>query len=552
MGESLGDEKTEETAMNIRYRRNFSTNHLLFRSIFLAGMAWGMGSGSALAASEIIQGPFTEADPAGQSYRDQGVCRLITGPREDLPAGQFMLTVGDQHAADASEVQLTGTYSTHNRAVTLHPDKAAATQYFQNVLSAQLGEAALFQLKDLDAQVSFAPPDRRLICDVSLRGWLTLADATQRPVSLSFKGEGIYDPGDTAPSVKGRSAAASVAAGANPSCPTDSLAPLGVAPLDGRQCTPGTQCLVDFPSKPNEKSYRWWTSFQYYGPQGNPTFPFGGFFYNGGLRTAFAPKHAFVAGDGLHLKIANTNLGGPDVVAGGEAVLLFNSDGTEANLGYGDYLVTATVLNSTWATLDPNAAFGAFTYERLGNGSAGNTTNPHRELDLAEISRWGWNQMPPPDCPNTGVSAPLCTGNAQFALQPWDAAAPPPQDQHWANLNRYTINPDVKTITLVMRWHGANQPVAFEQYNGAFTFEGGLPTPDNVFTSVAAQNVFVPATNCERFHLNLWMGFFNNPAARGCSNERGDCPPNPAPRILPQEIVVTNFEFQKFTPPPPQ
>ena len=65
------------------------------------------GSGPALAASEIIQGAFTESDPAGQSHRDLGVCSFITGPREDLPAGHFLLTVGDHHAPDATELQLT-------------------------------------------------------------------------------------------------------------------------------------------------------------------------------------------------------------------------------------------------------------------------------------------------------------------------------------------------------------------------------------------------------------------------------------------------------------
>jgi hypothetical protein len=303
------------------------------------------------------------------------------------------------------------------------------------------------------------------------------------------------------------------------------------------------------------KGYRWWTSFQYYGPRDtpqtpNPVFPWGGFFYNGGLRTAFAPKHAFLAGDGLHLKIDTTNLGGGSVTAGGEAVLMFNADAdnSEANLGYGDYLVTAKLLTSAWASLDPNAAFGAFTYERIGRGDSGPPTNPHREIDLAEISRWGWNQNPPPVCPNTGSSEPLCHGNAQFALQPWEKRdeANPPQ---WSNLNRYAISPGVDTITLVMRWRGANQPVAFEQYNGAVTF-GDLnkqlpPQPSNKFTSAAAQNKFVPATNCERFHLNFWMGFYNNDKARGCNDRSGNCPPNPPPSTLPQEVVVTNFEFQK-------
>jgi hypothetical protein len=534
--------------------------------ILLCGAALGMGSGPALAASEFIQGLFSETDPAGPSYRDLGVCTFTTGPRDDVPAGHFLLTVGDQHETDATELQLTGTYSTKVHAFggpfdaearetfALHPDKAAAAQFFQDVLREQLAdELAFFQLKDLDAEVNLAPPGGRLLCTVKLTGRLTLSHARERQVNLSFSGAGLYYPGDMAPPVKGKAPAvtmapdaaapSAVAQDADPSCPTASLAPLGLAPVPG-QCTPGTQCVVNF------KNYQWWTSFQYYGPPGNSAFPYGGYFYNGGLRTAFAPKHAFVDGAGLHLRIDSTDLGGGPVTAGGEAVLMFNADSSEANLGYGDYLVTATVTNSDWATLDPNAAFGVFTYERVGAGSTGPSTNPARELDLAEISRWGWNQNPPPACPNTGLSKPLCEGNAQFAIQPWDKRDEQNDPPNWTNLHRYTITPGVKIITLVMRWHGANQPVTFEEYNSALTLQdlnnASPPKPDNIFTSdAAAQNVFIPATACERFHLNLWMGFFNNAAARGCSNERGDCPPNPPPSTLPQEVVVTNFEFQK-------
>ena len=515
--------------------------------ILLCSAALGMGSGPALAASEFIEGPFSETDPAGPSYRDLGVCSFITGPRDNMAADQFLLTVGDQNAPGATELQLSGTYTTQGRAFTLHPDRTAAAEYFQNVLRMQLSDAsAFFQLKDLDARVSLARLEARadaaLSCNVSLTGWLTLSNATQRPVSLSFKGEGLYYPGDTARSVTGRASALGAGSNGDPSCPTASLAPFGEPPRTGlapvpEQCTPGTGCLVDFPFPP-QKGYRWWTSFQYYPPPS--------YFYNYGLRTPFAPKNVFLGGDGLHLRISRIDLGGGPVPAGAEAVLMFNSDGSEANLGYGRYLVTAKVLTtSSWATLDPNVAFGAFTYERFGNGSTGSPPNPNRELDLAEISRWGWDQNPQTVCPNTGVSAPLCQGNAQFTLQPWDKSD---TTASWTNLNRYTINADAQTITLVMTWPGANQPVTFDEYDGTFTFEGGLPAqPNNTFKSVAAQNMFIPATNCERFHLNLWMGFFANPAAkaiRECQERGVNCPPNPPPSTLPQEVVVTNFEFK--------
>jgi hypothetical protein len=62
--------------------------------------------------------------------------------------------------------------------------------------------------------------------------------------------------------------------------------------------------------------------------------------------------------------------------------------------------------------MDPTVAFGAFTYERDGTGD---TKNPNRELDLAEISRWGRRD-------NAACRIDpqaLCEGNSQFALQLW-------------------------------------------------------------------------------------------------------------------------------------
>ena len=109
----------------------------------------------------------------------------------------------------------------------------------------------------------------------------------------------------------------------------------------------------------NFNNYKWWTAFTY-----NPN---QGYYYNGGLGTTFAPEHVVVDRQGdLHLRMAkdwNNNT----EWAGAEAVLMFRADGTEANLGYGDYLVAAEIvkpLNATFATLDPNVALGMFTYER--------------------------------------------------------------------------------------------------------------------------------------------------------------------------------------------
>lgn len=298
-------------------------------------------------------------------------------------------------------------------------------------------------------------------------------------------------------------------------CPTAALAPLGLAPIPDECGTPNY--LVRF------KGYEWWTSYQYYG--GGSYFPGGEYFYNGGLRTAFAPRNVFVDREGLHLQIANQDLGAGEVPAGAEAVSMFKSNGAEANLGYGDYLVTARIVTaSSWADLDPNAVFGAFTYERLNRGITGSAANPHREIDQ-EITRWGWDGTG--TCPYTGEAVPMCNGNAQFTLQPADALR--------RNIHRYTIDEGVRTITLVMRWHGAKQPVSFSQYNGKFTFADLPATASHEWTSSPIQDEFIPATRCERFHVNFWNG-----------NDAAGVEPNPPPSILPQEVVMTNFVFRPF------
>jgi hypothetical protein len=209
---------------------------------------------------------------------------------------------------------------------------------------------------------------------------------------------------------------------------------------------------------------------------------------------------------------------------------MFNSDGSQANLGYGKYLVTATTKTaSSWNDLDPNAAFGAFTFERVGTGGGtGTLDNPYREIDLAEVSRFGY-PAGDPACKTSLDPRKECIGNAQFTLQKWDY-----DPDNW---HRYMIAADVPTITLVMIWPGASQPVTFRQYNGAFSLTNLPKTPDNEWTSAVKQNRFIPATACQRFHLNLWMGNFRKDVSRPYP------PANPPPAVMPYEVVVSNFEF---------
>jgi hypothetical protein len=258
----------------------------------------------------------------------------------------------------------------------------------------------------------------------------------------------------------------------------------------------GTGCLLSF------AGFKWWTSCEFFSSSG---------FWN--ANNVWSPRNASVDGEGLHLFVRKDNVGQGERFMAGEVVALFNDDGTAAALSYGTYLVTARVKTAaSWDKLDPNVAFGVFTYERE---RGGDTNNPGRELDLAEISHWGTK------C--NGIPA-LCVGNSQFTLQIWDALP--------ENLHRYTIANNVNEVTLVMEWVGANQPVTFKQYDGSFTLTTLPANPNNQWTTSVAQNPFAPANGCQRFHLNLWMGNYLDNKEKGFNN----------PPEAPQEVVITNFQ----------
>ena len=111
------------------------------------------------ASSNLAAGGFDESDPAGQSFNDTGICRLFTGPRGDLPAGQFMMTLGDHNSSDYTELQVTGKVDTgllgaiEGQNLHLVPDDSLAVQFFENSLQGQLGSSAVgFTLHRLDGE----------------------------------------------------------------------------------------------------------------------------------------------------------------------------------------------------------------------------------------------------------------------------------------------------------------------------------------------------------------------------------------------------------------
>lgn len=272
-------------------------------------------------------------------------------------------------------------------------------------------------------------------------------------------------------------------------------------PLNRKICKTD-DCLIQF------AGYWWWTNYQY-----SDTVHW---FWNNG--SSWNPRGAWVDGEGLHLTVKKDDLGGGTAWFSSEVVAVFENDKkTLAKTGYGTYLVSARIKSdASFDKLDKNVAFGLFTFDKTGTY---NSNNPYREIDLAEISRWG---VPPA---SNVLDPRLAVGNAQFAIQLWNSY---PQ-----NVKRYTINP-VKEITLVMKWTGEGQPVTFYQYDGIYTLDNLPGSSAQTWTTAKEQNKFIPNDGCQLFHMNLWMGNFGE----------GNAHPGPSNGQT-SEVVVTNFQYRK-------
>lgn len=487
-------------------------------AVLLAAAAITTLATVAAASSNFDAGLLRRRDPAVGSDLGAGFCRLFIGPRDAVQAGTFLLRIGDEHLANGHELELRGSAlpdGTGN--FTLSADQSEAQDFYEQILHRALRlQKSEFDLRELVVEIDKGEAELGVYdisCSLRLAGTIVAGSPhlaspspksrTRLPVlrrdaavDLRYEGPGTITP----PAGLGGAAASVRSAEVATERPAATCTPPNYTPLPA-QC--GTaNCMVSF------AGYQWWTEYNYFPP---PTY-----FYNN--NNAWAPKNVTVDGEGLHLFVRQQDLGAGPNWAAAEAVTALNADGSPAVMSYGTYLVTATVKTAaSWATMDTNVAFGAFTYER---DLTGTSYNPGRELDLAEISRWG----------NTGsgcrISPPaLCQGNAQFTVQKWDANP--------ANLHRYTINPGVPTLTLVMQWPGANTPVTFSQYDGAYTLDNLPATPANTWTTTADQNVFIPASGCQQFHLNLWMGAFSF-ASGGY---------NPPPASV-QEVLVSNFQYR--------
>lgn len=176
-------------------------------------------------------------------------------------------------------------------------------------------------------------------------------------------------------------------------------------------------------------------------------------------------------------------------------------------LGYGTYRVTvragkaSDTGNAAWdpfcgpntTAANTSTTFGAFTFDPT-------IAAPFNEIDLVEIGyqnqnqAGGWiNQQP-------GVSA---SNNAQFALQPWDAAVSGQPD--WGQVHRIALEsgslPADGTVTFLMKWEagGIEFYAAYGTHTAAaFPFTGhGTQRWTTTGTPPAP-------THHTSLYLNLW------------------------------------------------
>lgn len=464
---------------------------------------------SAYSSSYLGFGRLKEQNPVDGKDIGNGQCLLFLGPYGDFLAdNEYLLLLGDEDVEDGFDAEVFGDFEIdRNGRIRSFPDDEAVRGFFQQFVEEQVGDPDLdveIQKVNVKVKRKLRRGDEVIRCRVRIKVGLFDGDDLVDTVLVKYRGTGLNFAGfqgefqDENASSQPKSTLA--LAQEESSCPFPNLTP------DTQFCEPRT-CLLDF------AGFQWWTNYQF--DRHN------GYYYNGGLRTVFSPRNAFVDSEGLHLRIKKDNVGGGLEWTGSEVVAVRNADGTPASLGFGTYLVNLKLKSAaSWNELDRNVAVGLFTYQK---DKSGDDKNPYRELDLAEISRWG--HVAGTACNN--VDPRLCEGNSQFALQLWNAKS--------ENLHRYTIDGSVSEITLVMVWSGANQPVTFRQYNGGFNLDNLPANPDNEFTTSADQNPFVPDSECERFHMNFWLGNFGE-------SKNGK---NPGPsNNQDQEVVITNFQYR--------
>lgn len=220
------------------------------------------------------------------------------------------------------------------------------------------------------------------------------------------------------------------------------------------------------------------------------------------------PSNVSVVGENLQLEIQR-NSGvywqGQEVWAAAEAVF-------QNQLNYGTYYCTFKVVddkgNSAWDQFSttessPNITtiFGIFLYDASGTGSG----NTYKEIDILEL---GFQNQP-----NNGTGwigqqpGGPTLNNAQFALQPWDAAKPNQPDfdmVHRIDIDTSTVNSNNGEVTVKMEWT-EGEPVNWSLAYGAYD-DTNFPSTGTIdYSSPSGASSYVPSlSDNTRLHINLW------------------------------------------------
>lgn len=276
---------------------------------------------------------------------------------------------------------------------------------------------------------------------------------------------------------------------------------------------PNSICVVKW------KGLGWWSNFHANNHNND------GFFES---EQAYAPQNVKVTDKGLELKVRKLDLGGGETWAAAEAVLVADKDGRPMNIGYGDYLFT--VENPVpIKDMDRAMVFGAFTYLRGGDDGI---PNPRKELDMVEISKWGWTGQG--DCPwpdSNPMSKYGCFGSFQMGSQPWEQEG---------TLKRFPVDknaPDLDdtTLTFYMHWEDARTPVQYKAFKGIVDMNTAKTKDGDLANFKMEQTQYVPVPDqCVRFHFNFYRAVYSK-GRQGINLE---------PKNAETVIYVTNFEYQ--------
>ncbi len=178
------------------------------------------------------------------------------------------------------------------------------------------------------------------------------------------------------------------------------------------------------------------------------------------------PEHVWSDGEGLHLSIRQS----------GSAWYSTEVISTES-LGYGAYLFQT---DSRQDVLDPNAVFGAFTWDPFGGSPI--PGDPHREIDF-EDSRWG---------------DPLAELNSTVTVQPYSVSG---------NSEAFAL-PDLSSdaaLTRILSWTpGKVVFTTLAGHHSLFSYSDSDVIHQSIYLD-NGEDHRVPIPDRETFRFNLWL-----------------------------------------------